>query len=244
MDWSGHKRIAVLTGAGISTDSGIPDYRGPDGVWTRNPGEMNTFTLDTFLRDAETRQRFWSTYVDHAAWHAQPNDAHRALAGLAESDRAVRVLTQNIDGLHQKAGLPARKVLELHGSMHSTGCVECRRTGPTAPVLDRVRAGETDPKCPDCGGILKLGVILFGEYLDSDVLARAEKVAEASEVFLAVGTSLQVEPVASLCAVAVTAGARLVIVNRDPTPYDDYATAVIRDPIGVAVPEICAALAE
>src|SRR5690349_9400571 len=123
MDWSGYKMVAVLTGAGISTDSGIPDYRGPDGVWTRNPGEMNTFTLDTFLRDAETRKRFWATYLDHSAWNALPNAGHQALATLASSGRSLRVLTQNIDGLHQKAGLPDRKVLELHGSMHRTVCM-------------------------------------------------------------------------------------------------------------------------
>jgi NAD-dependent deacetylase len=125
MDFSWVSRVAVLTGAGISTDSGIPDYRGPDGVWTRDPGEMNMFNLRTYLRDAETRKRFWARYVNHAAWHAEPNDAHKALAGLAGTGIAVRVLTQNIDGLHQRAGFPARKVLEMHGSMHHTVCVAC-----------------------------------------------------------------------------------------------------------------------
>lgn len=244
MDWSRYKMVAVLTGAGISTDSGIPDYRGPDGVWTRNPGEMNTFTLDTFMRDPETRKRFWATYLDHSAWTALPNAAHQALATLASSGKAMRVMTQNIDGLHQKAGLPGRRVLELHGSMHHTVCMGCSQTEPSAQVLARVRDGEADPRCPACGGIVKLGVVLFGEYLDSEVLAKARAVAAACDLFLAVGTSLQVEPVASLCAIAVTAGARLVIVNRDPTPYDDDATAVIREPIGVALPEICAALGE
>jgi NAD-dependent deacetylase len=242
-DWAtGVKRVAVLTGAGISTDSGIPDYRGPDGVWTKNPGEMNTFTLDTFLRDTEIRKRFWATYVDHAAWRAEPNAAHRALAEL--SGPAVRVLTQNIDGLHQKAGLADRKVLELHGSMHQTVCTQCRRQEPTEPVLARVRAGEADPPCTDCGGVLKLGVVLFGEYLDGEVLSKAKAIAGASDLFLAVGTSLQVEPVASLCAIAVMSGARLVIVNRDPTPYDDYAVEVVTESIGTALPRICAALSE
>jgi NAD-dependent deacetylase len=244
MDFSGVSRVAVLTGAGISTDSGIPDYRGPNGVWTRNPGEMNTFTLDTYLRDAETRKRFWATYVNHTAWHAEPNDAHKALADLAGTGTAVRVLTQNIDGLHQRAGFPARKVLEMHGSMHHTVCVACRRSQPTGPVLERVRAGDADPACTDCGGVLKLGVVLFGENLDGEVLGKARTIAAASEVFLAVGTSLQVEPVASLCDIAFTAGAQLVVVNRDPTPYDDWASLVIRDPIGGALPEICAALGE
>jgi NAD-dependent deacetylase len=244
MDFSWVSRVTVLTGAGISTDSGIPDYRGPDGVWTRNPGEMNTFTLRAYLSDAETRKRFWATYVNHAAWQAEPNDAHKALADLAGTGIAVRVLTQNIDGLHQRAGFPDRKVLEMHGSMHHTVCVACKQSQPTGPVLDRVRAGEDDPACTDCGGVLKLGVVLFGENLDGEVLGRARAIAAASEVFLAVGTSLQVEPVASLCDIASTAGARLVIVNRDPTPYDRWASLVVRDPIGVALPEICAALGE
>jgi NAD-dependent deacetylase len=243
MEWTrGKRRIAVLTGAGISTDSGIPDYRGPNGVWTRNPGAMNTFTYKEFIAKPEVRARFWATYLDHAAWRAEPNAAHRALASI--EGRAVRVLTQNIDGLHQKAGMPERKVSELHGSMHHTVCVGCSQRQPTGPVLERVRAGETDPACQDCGGVLKLGVVLFGEYLDSELMARAKAIAAASDLFLAVGTSLQVEPVASLCSVAAMAGARLVIVNRDATPYDRYADAVITDPIGTVLPEICAALGE
>ncbi|MCK2245390.1 MULTISPECIES: Sir2 family NAD-dependent protein deacetylase [unclassified Crossiella] len=241
-DWArGVRRIAVLTGAGISTDSGIPDYRGPDGIWTRDPKLANLFTLDNFLSDPEIRQRFWQRYLAHPAWLAQPNPAHLALAGLSAGP-AVRVLTQNIDGLHQRAGVPARKVLELHGSMHGAVCVGCAARTPTPAVLDRVRGGELDPSCVDCGGILKLAVILFGQQLDGEVIGKARTIAAASEVFLAVGSSLQVEPAASLCAVAVRAGAKLVVVNAAPTPYDEYATEVIREPIGVALPRICQAL--
>ena len=146
------------------------------------------------MADAEVRREFWRSYRGHAAWTAEPNAAYRALADLDGSGTAVRVLTQNVDGLHQKAGLAARKVLELHGTMHTTRCTACPVRLPTAEVL---QLGE-DPRCPECGGILKLDVVLFGQTLDGDVLGRARSVAAASEVFLAIGSSLQVEPAASL----------------------------------------------
>jgi NAD-dependent deacetylase len=241
-EWTrGVTRVAVLTGAGISTDSGIPDYRGPNGVWTKNPTAAEAFTYNNFMSSANTRKQFWATYSGHSAWTATPNAAHKALADLSRT-HALRVLTQNIDGLHQKAGLPDRKVLELHGSMHHTVCTDCGVTIPTSGVLDRIVNGEEDPRCVECEGILKLGVVLFGQYLDGDVLGKARTVAAASQLFIAVGSSLQVEPAASLCVAAVEHGATLVIVNRDPTPYDDYATAVIADPIGEAIPRICAEL--
>jgi NAD-dependent deacetylase len=240
---AGVSRLAALTGAGLSTDSGIPDYRGPAGVWTRNPALVNAFTYDTFLTDPAVRSRFWQTYLGHAAWTASPNAAHLAIAGLSDAGLAVRVLTQNVDGLHQKAGSPTRKVLELHGSMHEVTCVDCGRRTPSEPTLARVAAGDTDPACEACGGVLKLAVVLFGERLDPAVLGQAEQIAANCGLLLAVGSSLLVEPVASLCGVAVEAGNRLVIVNRDPTPYDRLAVEVIREPIGTAVPAICAALA-
>ncbi|MFI9384213.1 SIR2 family NAD-dependent protein deacylase [Kutzneria sp. NPDC052558] len=226
-------RIAVLTGAGISTDSGIPDYRGPQGEWTKEPAAQRLFTYENFMADEGTREEFWRRYEGHPAWEAEPNGAHRAIAGLAN----VRVLTQNIDGLHQKAGTPARKVLELHGSMHRTVCTACGEGFSTRQILSGGK------ECPRCGGILKLGVTLFGEHLDAEVIGQARNIAAASEVFLAIGSSLHVEPAAALCAVAVRAGARLVIVNRDPTPYDDMAAAKITEPIGMAVPRLCAELA-
>lgn len=240
-EWTrGVKRIGVLTGAGISTDSGIPDFRGPDGLWTKDPGLAEAFTYHRFMTEGEVRKRFWSTYSGNSAWSAEPNAAHRALAELDRPGMALRVLTQNIDGLHQKAGLAARKVLELHGCMHRTVCTKCEATTPSADVIARVRAGEPEPVCKDCGGILKLGVVLFGEYLDGDVLGQAKQIAAASQLFLAIGSTLEVEPAASMCAVAVEAGADLVIINRDPTPYDRIAAEVIREPIGTAVPRICA----
>ncbi|OXM60310.1 SIR2 family NAD-dependent protein deacylase [Amycolatopsis vastitatis] len=238
----GAKRIAALTGAGISTASGIPDYRGPEGVWTRTPSAVNAFTLKNFTADAAVRREFWRTYAGHSAWRAEPNAAHRALAELDGAGVAVRVLTQNVDGLHQRAGLAARKVLELHGTMHTTRCTRCPARFPTPEVLARVEAGDDDPACPRCGGILKLDVVLFGQMLDGEVIGHARNIAAASGLFLAIGSSLQVEPAASLCTVAVQARATLVIVNRDPTPYDEDADFVLRDDIEAVVPELCAAV--
>jgi NAD-dependent deacetylase len=238
----GANRVAVLTGAGISTDSGIPDYRGPNGVWTNDPSAAEAFTYDRFLRDPTVRIRFWRRYVDHAAWQAVPNDAHRALADLERAGVAVRILTQNIDGLHQQAGSSPRKVLELYGTMREVVCTSCELRTPTAQTLARVAAGEEDPSCSFCGGILKLATVLFGERLNPATIGQAEKIARVSELMLAVGSSLLVQPAAGLCGVAVESGAKLVIVNRDPTPYDDLATEVIREPIGVALPAIVEAL--
>jgi NAD-dependent deacetylase len=236
------RRVAVLTGAGISTDSGVPDYRGPNGVWTRDPALADAFRYDRFMADPDVRARFWQTYLGHAAWRAEPNAGHHALAELDRAGLAVRILTQNVDGLHQMTGIAPRKVLELHGSMRSVVCTGCQQRSPASETLARVAAGETDPACPACGGVLKLAVVLFGQHLDHDTFAQAEKIAEASQLLLAVGSSLQVEPVASLCRVAVLAGARLVIVNRDPTPYDGMADALVREPISTALPRITAAL--
>jgi NAD-dependent deacetylase len=211
-------------------------------VWTRNPGLADAFRLDAFLADSAVRVAFWKSYVGHAAWRAEPNAAHRALAALERSGTAVRILTQNVDGLHQKAGSSPRKVLELHGSMHDVVCMGCGARTPSRETVTRVEAGDDDPRCTACGGVLKLAVVLFGEHLDPAVVGPAERIAAHSGLMLAVGSSLRVEPVASLCAVAVNAGHRLVIVNRDPTPYDGIAVDVVREPIGTALPRICAAL--
>jgi NAD-dependent deacetylase len=234
----GARAVAVLTGAGISTDSGIPDFRGPQGLWTRNPGAEKLSTYQAYVSDPAVRRRSWRARRDHPAWRAEPNRAHTALAGLARSGLVTSVITQNIDGLHQKAGTPADRVIELHGTMFSVVCVSCGDRSPMAGALARVDAGEEDPPCPRCGGILKSATVMFGQPLDPDVFTRAGRAAAACDVFLAVGSTLTVEPAASLCRVAVAAGAALVIVNRDPTPYDPLAAQVLRDPIGEAVPRI------
>jgi len=237
--WAGQvRRLAVLTGAGISTDSGIPDFRGPAGLWTRDPAAEKLSTYQVYVADPAVRQRSWQARLSHPAWTARPNAAHLALARLTASSIDTTVITQNIDGLHQRAGVSADRVLELHGTMYSVVCVSCDRRTPMAEALARVQAGETDPPCTDCGGILKSATVMFGQQLDATVLARSVAAAETADLFLAIGSTLTVEPAASLCAVAVRGGARLVIINRDPTPYDPLASAVIRQPIGEAVPAI------
>jgi NAD-dependent deacetylase len=234
---TGVRRLAILTGAGISTDSGIPDFRGPAGVWTRDPAAEKMSTYQAYVADRAVRLRSWQNRLSHPAWTAEPNGAHLAIARIADSIDTW-VITQNIDGLHQRSGLRADRVLELHGTMHSVVCVGCGSRTGMPEALARVRAGEDDPRCADCGGILKSATVMFGQALDPEVLASAIDAARGADLFVAIGSTLIVEPAASLCAVAVRAGARLVIVNRDPTPYDAIASAVIRNPIGEAVPAI------
>ena len=234
----GVRKVTVLTGAGISTDSGIPDFRGPQGVWTRNPGAQQLFTYQAYVSDPQVRRRSWQARRDHPAWRAEPNAAHAALAELANSRIDTQVITQNIDELHQKAGTPAERVIEVHGTMFSAVCVSCGDRSPMAGALARIDAGEDDPPCARCGGILKSATVMFGQRLDPAVFARAERAALDCGLFLAIGSTLTVEPAASLCGLAVGAGATLVIVNADPTPYDGLAAEVIREPIGTAVPRI------
>ncbi|MBL1103403.1 NAD-dependent deacetylase [Streptomyces sp. 5-8] len=230
--------VAVLSGAGISTDSGIPDYRGPNGLWRRDPEAEKLVTYEYYMGDPEIRRRSWLMRRENSTLRAEPNAAHRAVAELDRSGIPVRVLTQNVDGLHRQAGMPARKVLELHGSAHGVVCTKCHARGSMADALARVDAGEDDPACLDCGGILKSATVMFGERLDPTVLGEAAAIAKACTVFIAVGSTLQVQPAAGLAGVAADHGARLIIVNAEPTPYDELADEVIREPIGTALPEL------
>ncbi|EYT83013.1 NAD-dependent deacetylase [Streptomyces andamanensis] len=234
--------VALLSGAGISTDSGIPDYRGPNGVWRKDPEAEKLVTYAYYMGDPEIRRRSWRLRRKNRALTAEPNAAHRAVAELERAGVPVRVITQNVDGLHQLAGMPARKVLELHGSVRSVVCTRCHARGSMADALARVEAGEDDPPCRECGGILKSATVMFGERLDPLVLGEAVAITKACQVFIAVGTSLQVQPAAGLAALAAEHGARLVIVNAEPTPYDGIADEVIREPIGTALPALLAAL--
>ncbi|WP_280502220.1 SIR2 family NAD-dependent protein deacylase [Nocardia farcinica] len=231
-------RIGVLTGAGISTDSGIPDFRGPSGVWTKNPIAELLSTYDAYLSDPELRVRSWLARRDNPAWQAKPNAAHRALVALERSGRSVTIVTQNIDRLHQRAGSNPDRVIEIHGNMFEVVCVSCPYAGSMDQTLARVAAGEPDPPCPDCGGILKAATVMFGQQMDQRTMTKAMLTAQTSDIFLAVGSSLQVEPAASLCSLAVDAGAALVVVNAEPTPYDRLATEIVRDPIGEALPRL------
>ncbi|MEU3546489.1 SIR2 family NAD-dependent protein deacylase [Streptomyces longwoodensis] len=235
--------VALLSGAGISTDSGIPDYRGPGGLWRRDPEAEKLVTHSFYMADPDIRRRAWLMRRDAGALGAEPNAAHRAVAELERSGVPVRVITQNVDGLHQLAGMPARKVLELHGSARSVVCTRCHARGSMRDALARVAAGEDDPPCLECGGVLKPATVMFGERLDPVVLGEAVAITKACQVFLAVGTSLQVQPAADLARVAVDHGARLVVVNAEPTPYDDLADQVVREPIGTALPRLLRELA-
>ena len=233
--------VTVLTGAGISTSSGIPDFRGPQGVWTLDPDAADLLEIGAYTRDVDVRLRGWRTWAQHPVWHARPTAAHRSLVDLERAGALVAVLTQNFDGLHQAAGSSPARVVELHGSLASTSCLTCGTTVPTRDVLARLGT-EPDPRCAACGGILKPDVVYFGELLPSDALQRAADAAQEADVLVAVGTSLTVHPVAGLVPLAVDGGTRLVVVNAQPTPYDHLADAVLRDPIDVALPALVADL--
>ncbi|WP_431945050.1 SIR2 family NAD-dependent protein deacylase [Actinacidiphila sp. bgisy167] len=236
--------VAILSGAGISTDSGIPDYRGPNGLWRRDPGAEKLVTYEHYMADPEVRRRSWRMRMESPALDVRPNGAHDAIVRLERSGVPVRVITQNVDGLHQMAGLPERKVLELHGTARSVVCTRCHDRTHMDEALARVRAGEPDPACGKCGGILKSATVMFGERLDPVVLGNAMAIAKGCTVFVAVGTSLQVQPAASLAGMAAEHGARLVIVNAEPTPYDAFADELVREPIGSALPALLDGIAE
>jgi NAD-dependent deacetylase len=236
---NGSSRVVVLTGAGISTESGIPDFRGPRGVWTTNPAAEKLSNIHHYMSDPEVRKLSWQSRLDHPAWLAHPNAGHLALVELERRGKLHALITQNIDGLHQMAGHSPHKIVEVHGTLRDVMCMECGWKGPMPAVLDRVRAGEEDPLCTECGGILKSATISFGQPLVPDVISRAMQVAHEAELFLAVGTSLQVYPIAGAVTVAKAAGARIVIVNAEPTPFDEMADQVFRQPIGEILPALC-----
>ena len=234
-------RVVVLTGSGISTESGIADFRGPKGVWTLDPQAEKQSTLQHYLADPEVRRAAWRSRMAHPAWTASPNRGHLALVELERAGKLHALITQNIDELHQMAGHAADKIIEVHGTMRRVMCWGCGQRTPMQDVLARVRAGEADPACRDCGGILKSDTISFGQALVPAVIDRAMAVAAEADLLLAVGSTLQVYPVAGVVPLARDAGARVVIVNDQPTPMDPLADAVLRGPIGEVLPAICAA---
>lgn len=232
------RRIVVLTGAGISTDSGIPDFRGPQGVWTRNPAAEKQSTIQNYLADPEMRKAVWRSRLEHSAWSAKPNPGHLALVALERRGKLHALITQNVDELHQIAGNSADKVIEVHGTIRRVMCWQCGRRSPMQDTLARVRSGEADPHCPSCGGILKSDTISFGQALIPEVIDRAMTVAGEADLLLAIGSTLQVYPVAGAVPLAKRAGARVVILNADPTPLDDLADAVLRGSISDILPRI------
>ena len=237
------RRVVVLTGAGISTESGIPDFRGPKGVWTRNPAAEKQSTIHHYLADAEVRRAAWRSRLDSPAWSAEPNAGHRALVELERRGILHALVTQNIDELHQRAGSSPDRVVEVHGSMRRVMCWECGRRAPMEEALARVRAGEDDPHCRACGGILKSDTISFGQALVPEVIDRAMTAAAEGDLLLAIGTTLQVQPVASMVPIAARAGAQVVIVNDQPTAMDSIADVVIRAPIGAVLTALCSVAA-
>ena len=240
-DWlRASSRVVALTGAGISTESGIPDFRGPQGLWTKNPKAEKLSNIVHYMSDPEVRVLSWQSRLHHPAWQAEPNSGHRALVDLERDGRLQAVITQNIDGLHQRAGSSRERVIEVHGTLREAMCMMCGWRGPMEMVLDRVRKGESDPPCTDCGGILKSATISFGQSLLPDVIEAAVDAARTADLLLAIGTSLLVYPIAGIVPVAKSTGARLVIVNGEPTPFDDIADAVFRQPIGDVLPPLCA----
>jgi NAD-dependent deacetylase len=233
-------RIVVLTGAGISTDSGIPDFRGPNGLWTRNPAAEKASDISYYLADREVRRASWQARLTAPAWTAEPNVGHRAVADLEHRGVLHALITQNIDGLHQRAGIDADRVIEVHGTIWYSRCWSCADRRPMHETLDRVRAGDPDPACELCGGILKSDTISFGQSLVPEVIDRAMRVSQQAEVFVAIGSTLSVYPVAGCVPLAKSHGARVVVVNAEPTAMDAVADCVIRGAIGEVLPRLFA----
>ena len=239
--WLGQARhVTALTGAGISTESGIPDFRGPNGLWTKDPAAQQRATLQHYMASRKARVDAWRLRAEHPSRTAGPNEGHVALAELERKGRLHTLITQNIDSLHQRAGSTASRIIEIHGSLRDVVCMGCGERGPMEAALERVRAGEDDPPCTACGGVLKSATISFGQPLVSEVLERAQMAASACDVMLAIGTSLSVFPAAYLPQRALQVGARLVIVNAEPTRYDGRAHAVLRGPISRTLASVAA----
>ena len=224
-------RVVALVGAGISTDSGIPDFRGPKGLWTLNPKSERMSDISYYVNDAEVRALAWQSRLEHPAWTAQPNAGHLALVELENRGRLAAIITQNIDGLQQLAGSDPAKVIEVHGTVREVVCLSCSYGAPMQVALDRVKAGETDPRCPACGGILKSATISFGQSLVPEVIDRAFAEAAECDLMLCVGSTLTVYPVAMLPETATGSGARVVTINGEETAYDTNADAVLRGDI-------------
>jgi NAD-dependent deacetylase len=242
------RRVVVLTGAGISTDSGIPGFRGPDGVWTKNPEAEKAATLQVYVSDPEVRRRAWQNRLTSPMWDAQPNAGHRALVELERSGRLDTLVTQNIDGLHLKAGTSPGRLIEIHGNSSEIVCLSCGHRQPAEPVHARVRAGEADPACQQpgrdgeaCEGMLKSATISFGQNLVAEDLRRAERAAAQCDLLLAVGSTLGVYPAAGLVPIAARAGAAVVIVNGGPSELDALADVVINGSISDLLPALIGA---
>ena len=230
-------KVVVITGAGVSTASGIPDFRGPDGIWTKDPAAERLSNIDVFVSSAEVRMASWQRVLTRRHTAIEPNAAHRALVDFEDSGKLSAIVTQNIDGLHLAAGSDPSLVIEVHGNLRLTRCLRCGAETPTDEILERVVQGDHDPHCTAlvhgqiCDGILKTVVVSFGQPLPEQDFARAEFLAKTCDLLLCVGSTLTVRPVSGLVTKATSRGARLVIVNGEPTPFDDEADVVVRGDI-------------
>jgi len=232
------ERVVVLTGAGISTDSGIQDFRGPNGLWTKDPEAEKLATLQHYVADAAIRAKAWRRRLETLSTTYEPNEGHRALVRLEARGVLDTLITQNVDGLHLRAGTSRERLVEIHGTTSDVMCLDCDDRAPIEQALDRVRAGEEDPACRSCGGILKTATISFGQGLVADDLARADAAARRADLMLAVGTTLGVYPIANVVPLAKAHGAPVVIVNGGPTEMDDLADVRIEGSISEALPAL------
>ena len=228
--------VVILTGAGVSTDSGVPDFRGPQGVWTKNPLAEKMSNIRYYMTDPEVRRLAWQSRLTHPALSAIPNDAHNSIAAFEEAGKLLTLITQNIDGLHQAAGNEANKIIEIHGTIHRVVCMSCKKKTNMLDELERVKGGELDPTCSSCSGILKSDTIFFGQPLDEIKINAVFDCVNNSDLLLCVGTTLQVYPIASVVDVAKSTRTNVLIVNNQPTQYDAVADAVLRDSIQVVLP--------
>jgi NAD-dependent deacetylase len=231
------KKLVVFTGAGISTESGIPDFRSPGGIWSRFDPE--DFTYQKFTTDVEARRKQWRMLGEgHLTTEAQPNLAHYAIAELDRLGKLDCVITQNVDNLHHKAGVPAEKIFELHGNVQWAVCLSCGRRYPFEQIKARLEGGEEIPECEACQGMLKPDAVLFGEALPQDVLEEASQRSSDCDLFIVVGSTLVVYPAAYMPVYAVRGGAKLIIVNLSDTPLDAQAAVLIRAKAGEAMNQI------
>lgn len=238
-DWINQaQRVVALTGAGISTDSGIPDFRGPNGLWTKNPQAEKMATMHHYMSDPEIRKRAWRSRLESASRQREPNEGHRALVTLERRGKLHKLIAQNTDGLHQKAGNSPELVIEIHGNTREVVCMSCANRTSMKCALERVRAGEEDPHCLSCDGILKSATISFGQPLVEEDLREAKLAAQSCDLMLAVGTTLAVYPIAGIVPLAKESGARVVIVNAEPTQMDHLADQVLHGPISEILPRL------
>lgn len=232
------RSVVVLTGAGVSTASGIPDFRGPDGVWTRDPAAEKLSSIDHYMRDPDVRKEAWRRRIAVAQASRGPNAAHDALVALERTGHLDLLVTQNVDGLHRAAGSSPSNLIEVHGTAAEVTCLSCAERCLAGVVYERIARGDDDPHCLTCGGLLKSATVSFGQPLDAAQLDRAFTAAGTCDLFLAIGTSLTVYPVAMLPQVALDRGARLVIINNQSTPFDGRAAAVVTTDAGSALTAI------